>query len=63
MLEKTKEKYDKGMVLYLKGELSLVQISKKLTIHRGKFTDYMKQNGIVIVNKQNEARKLSLKIY
>ena len=42
MLEKTKEKYEKGKELYLNKEYSLTKISKLLNLNRGRLSNYLK---------------------
>lgn len=59
MLKSTIEKYEQGKELYITQELSLTQIGKILNIHRGRFTEYLKKQGITIVNKQNETKRFS----
>ena len=59
MLKSTIEKYEQGKELYITQELSLTQIGKILKIHRGRFTEYLKKQGITIVNKQNENERSS----
>ena len=56
LLEQTKEKYELGKKLYIQDNLSLTQISKQLKIHRGRFTEYIKAQGINVTNKQNESQ-------
>lgn len=59
MLKETQEKYEKGKEIYLEGNLSLTQISKQLKIHRGRFTEYLKKQGLIIINKQNTNNRYS----
>lgn len=59
MLEQTIRNYELGKDLYRQGNLSLTQISKQLRIHRGRFTNYIKQQGIEVVNKQNDSQNYS----
>lgn len=53
MLEKTKEKYEKGKELYLNKEYSLTKISKLLNLNRGRLSNYLKENNIEVINRQN----------
>ena len=53
MKEETRIKYEKGKELYLKGDMSLAKIGKLLTIHKGRFSKYLKEQGIEVINKQN----------
>lgn len=59
LLEQTIQKYELGKNLYRQGNLSLTQISKQLGIHRGRFTEYIKRQGVDVVNKQNESQSYS----
>lgn len=59
MLEQTVKTYEYGKELYKQGELSLTHISNKLGIHRGRFTDYIKQQGVTVFNKQNTSDSYS----
>ena len=59
MLKSTIEKYEQGKELYITQELSLTQIAKILKIHRGRFAEYLKKQGNIIVNKQNENERFS----
>lgn len=50
------DKYYQAKELYLQGELSLTQISKQLEIDRGSLSKNLKEDGIIIHNRQNEPR-------
>lgn len=55
MLEATRKKYEIGEQLYLNEQYSLVQISRILKINRGKFTKFLKEKNIEVINKQNQS--------
>ena len=59
LTEETREKYERGKILYLQGEKSITKISKELKIHHGRFSNYLKQQGITIINKQNDRGRKS----
>lgn len=48
------EKYEEGLKLYLQGDLSLTQISKKLQCSRGHLGEYIKSQGYIVINRQND---------
>ena len=53
MLEKTKEKYEKGKELYLNEHYSLTKIGRILNLNRGRLSVYLKENNIEVINRQN----------
>lgn len=59
LLEQTIQKYELGKELYIKRNLSLTQISKQLGIHRGRFTNYIKEQGVSVLNQQNASQSYS----
>lgn len=48
------EKYEEGLKLYLQGDLSLTQISKRLQCSRGHLGEYIKRKGYTVINRQND---------
>lgn len=55
MNDSTKVKYEECKKLYLNNNMSLTQISKLMKVNRGRLSNYLKQQGVEVVNRQNES--------
>ena len=51
-----KEKYEIAKEMYIEGKLSLTKISKQLGIDRGTLSKNLKEEGVLVINKQNDNR-------
>lgn len=52
-------KYQKAKEFYLENECSLVKLSKIFHISRGKFSKWLKEEGVSVINKQNNSKVIS----
>jgi hypothetical protein len=53
MHQNSLEKFEKAKLLYITGEYSLTNLSKIFKINKSRFSNYLKNNNIIVNNKQN----------